>query len=72
MNKANILIIEDEEDILELARYNLKREGYQVSRLSSGEDAVENVRDKKTGSRAAGSDAARYGWLCNMQINEAG
>ena len=30
MAKECILVVDDEKDILELARYNLAREGYQV------------------------------------------
>ncbi len=37
MAKQRILIVEDEEDILELVRYNLAREGYTVISESSGE-----------------------------------
>lgn len=39
MSKANILVIDDEEDILELVRFNLAREGYGVQCASSGEQA---------------------------------
>ena len=37
MAHETILVIEDEEDILELIRYNLDREGYQVICAESGE-----------------------------------
>ncbi len=30
MAKEKILVVDDEEDILELVRYNLAKEGYQV------------------------------------------
>jgi len=40
MEKYRILIVDDEEDILELVRYNLVREGYAVTCTDSGEDAV--------------------------------
>lgn len=40
MAKENILVVEDEEDILELIEYNLKKEGYQVTRAMSGEEAL--------------------------------
>jgi two-component system phosphate regulon response regulator PhoB len=36
----NILIIEDEEDIRELVRYNLKREKFEVSEAESGEEGL--------------------------------
>lgn len=41
MSKANILVVDDEEDILELVRYNLDREGYAVTCAASGEAALE-------------------------------
>jgi two-component system phosphate regulon response regulator PhoB len=41
MSKANILVVDDEEDILELVRYNLDREGYTVTCAASGEAALE-------------------------------
>ena len=47
MKKTHIMVIDDEEDILELARYNLEREGYEVSCLISGEEAIETIEDKK-------------------------
>ncbi|MEM7293037.1 MAG: response regulator transcription factor [Pseudomonadota bacterium] len=45
MKAKHVAVIEDEEDILELIRYNLRREGYEVSGYSSGEIGVENVRN---------------------------
>ena len=41
MPKDNILVVEDEDDILELIRYNLTREGYSVVTAMSGEDAID-------------------------------
>jgi two-component system alkaline phosphatase synthesis response regulator PhoP len=40
MLKKRILVVEDEEDILELVRYNLSREGYEVLCTTSGEEAL--------------------------------
>jgi two-component system phosphate regulon response regulator PhoB len=40
MSKERILVVEDEEDILELLRVNLSREGYEVVCVSSGEEAL--------------------------------
>ncbi len=45
MPKERILVVDDEEDILELIRYNLTREGFQVACAATGEDAL-----KKTGT----------------------
>jgi two-component system phosphate regulon response regulator PhoB len=44
MPQEKILVIDDEEDILELLRFNLSREGYQVSCAASGEEALSLVR----------------------------
>jgi two-component system alkaline phosphatase synthesis response regulator PhoP len=43
MVKHSVLIVEDEEDIRELVRYNLLKEGYQVSGVASGEEALAAV-----------------------------
>ena len=40
MAKEKLLVVDDEEDILELLRYNLLREGYNVSCAASGEEAL--------------------------------
>lgn len=44
MPKEKILVVDDEEDILELVRYNLEREGFQVTCAESGENAMERTR----------------------------
>ena len=44
MAKERILVIDDEKDLLELLEYNLSKEGYQVSGLTSGEAALKAVR----------------------------
>jgi len=43
MAKEKILVVDDEEDILELLKYNLSREGYQVSCTTSGEKTLSLV-----------------------------
>ena len=44
MAKERILVVDDEEDILELVRFNLAREGYPVICTVSGEDALQIAR----------------------------
>lgn len=44
MGKEKILAVDDEEDILELVRYNLTREGFSVLGTTSGEDALKIAR----------------------------
>ncbi len=39
-----ILVVDDETDLLELVRYNLAKEGYDVSCVTSGEEALKAVR----------------------------
>jgi two-component system alkaline phosphatase synthesis response regulator PhoP len=46
MSKKNILLIDDEEDILELVKYNLAKEGYQVLCSATGEDALTKAKRK--------------------------
>jgi two-component system alkaline phosphatase synthesis response regulator PhoP len=41
-----ILIVEDETDILELMKFNLEREGFQVLTASSGNDAMSILHDE--------------------------
>lgn len=44
MTKANVLMVEDEEEILELLAYNLGKEGYAVQKAESGEAALRHAR----------------------------
>ncbi|MBN1164494.1 MAG: response regulator transcription factor [Candidatus Krumholzibacteriota bacterium] len=46
MAHEHILVVDDEEDILELVGYNLEREGFKVTRVDTGEDALRLARDK--------------------------
>lgn len=41
---AAILVVDDEEDLLELVRFNLSRDGYAVTCVTSGEEALKAVR----------------------------
>ncbi len=43
MEKEKILVVEDETDIRELIAYNLSKEGYQVTGVGSGEEALEEA-----------------------------
>lgn len=46
MARNSILVVEDDEDILELVRFNLDKEGYDVRGVTSGEKALDAVRAK--------------------------
>jgi two-component system phosphate regulon response regulator PhoB len=44
MTRERILVVEDEEEIQELLRYNLAKEEYQVSLAGTGEEALASAR----------------------------
>ena len=46
MASEHILIVEDDEDIQELVRYNLAKEGYTLTCVASGEGALDAVKTK--------------------------
>lgn len=45
MLKQKILVVDDEEDILELVRYNLSKEGYRIACVTSGEQALKEAKE---------------------------
>ncbi len=47
MSKKRILVVDDEKDILELVDYNLKKEGYSVDCVATGELALETIEREK-------------------------
>ncbi|MCK5251086.1 MAG: response regulator, partial [Spirochaetaceae bacterium] len=46
MARESICVVEDDKDIAELVAFNLKREGYGVTIISSGEEAIERITKK--------------------------
>lgn len=44
---AKILVVDDEEPIQELLRFNLEKEGYKVSVAKDGQEALEQVQDEQ-------------------------
>ncbi|REK06774.1 MAG: DNA-binding response regulator [Planctomycetota bacterium] len=44
MAAQRILVVDDEEDLLELVRYNLTKEGYQVRCVATGEEAIQEAK----------------------------
>lgn len=47
MAKEHILVVEDEDDIQELVRYNLAKEGYRVVQAISGEEGFKAAKSSK-------------------------
>jgi two-component system phosphate regulon response regulator PhoB len=46
MARETVLIVEDEEDVLELVRYHLDRDGYHIETATSGEEALTKAKAK--------------------------
>lgn len=46
MAREKLIVVEDEQDILELLRFNLSREGYLIACAASGEEALDLVRSE--------------------------
>lgn len=44
MARESILLVEDDEDIQELVRYNLAKEAYRVASVTTGEEAVRSAK----------------------------
>ncbi|MGO8822245.1 MAG: response regulator, partial [Desulfomonilaceae bacterium] len=44
MARERILVVDDEEDILELVKYNLTKENFQVMCATSGEEALQKLK----------------------------
>jgi len=44
MHTKNILVVDDEPDLADLVSYNLKKEGFEVSSASDGEEALKKIR----------------------------
>lgn len=44
MAVERILVVDDEEDLLELISYNLTKEGYRVTCVATGEEAINEAK----------------------------
>mgnify|MGYP003617973175 CR=1 FL=1 len=45
MNRKKILLVDDEQDILEIISYNLKKEGYHVFTASNGNEGIAKAKE---------------------------
>ena len=45
MGRERVLVVDDEEDILHLVEYNLAKEGFDVTAVTTGEEALTAVRE---------------------------
>lgn len=46
-DKQTILVVDDEQDLLDLIEYNLKKEGFDVLKAEDGEEGIEVARKEK-------------------------
>ena len=44
MNETRILVVDDEEDLCEILKFNLENEGYEVDTANSAEEALKMER----------------------------
>ena len=47
MSKQTILVVDDEQDLLDLIEYNLRKEGFQVLKAENGQDAIHIAKEMK-------------------------
>jgi len=47
MVREKILVVDDEEDILQLVEYNLAKNGYNVTSVTTGEEALKQAKELK-------------------------
>ena len=45
ISRQSVLVVEDEEDIMEVIRFNLEKEGYEVHQALSGEKALQVIEN---------------------------
>jgi DNA-binding response OmpR family regulator len=60
--KAQVLVVDDEEDISEVISYNLTREGYELVCAHSGEEALKLMSEDRPDILPSGSDAPWHRW----------
>ncbi len=46
--KPKILLVEDDVNLIELIRYNLETEGFEVVQTGDGEEALELAEDERS------------------------
>lgn len=45
MSKQTILVVDDEQDLLDLIEYNLRKEGFDVLKAENGQDGIQMARE---------------------------
>lgn len=47
MSKQTILVVDDEQDLLDLIEYNLRKEGFKVLKAENGQDGIQIAKELK-------------------------
>jgi len=47
LSKQTILVVDDEQDLLDLIEYNLKKEGFRVLKAENGQDGIAIAKEEK-------------------------
>src|SRR5262245_55142593 len=47
MPRGTVLVIDDEQDLIELVRYNLEKDGFEVVGALDGENGIRMARERK-------------------------
>ena len=55
MNDYRILVVDDEEDLCEILKFNLENEGYEVDTANSAEEALDRKSTRLNSSHLARS-----------------
>ena len=64
MEKANILVVDDDKEIAELVGIHLREEGYEVYKAYSGKEALEIFKQERIDLVILD---VSYGWKSGMQ-----
>ena len=57
-----ILLVDDEPDVIEIIKYNLEQDGYNVKTASNGKEALVKAKKKHPSFDNHGCYDARNGW----------
>ncbi|MFT6410416.1 MAG: two-component system alkaline phosphatase synthesis response regulator PhoP, partial [Flavobacteriales bacterium] len=45
MDKQRVLLVDDDQDILDLVKYNLEKEGFEVETADNGKEGVKRAKE---------------------------
>ena len=63
MAEEKILIVDDEEHIRELIKFNLDKNGYKTICADNGLDALKMAKDEKSTINSSRCYVTSYGWI---------